>query len=204
MKKSKVTVDFIKYSPVNKASHYHTVIDHMTNNPLYPTPDASMIDAQKAVDALDKAIMAAADGGHLAISAMNDAIAAADAVFRILAAYVERIALGDETSILSSGFHFSKQPVFANKETLVAKDGSHTGSVLLDTIRVDKGVTYVWQMYKGKLPDNDSDWVQIGITTQTSFEINNLDIATKYYFRVAAVTPDGLQDFCAPVMKVVQ
>ncbi len=204
MRKPKVTVDFIKFSPVNKASHYHTVIDHMTNNPLYPTPDATLIDAQKVVDALDKAILAAADGSHLAISAMNDAIATADAVFRILAAYVERIALGDETTILSSGFHFSKQPVFANKETLVAKDGSHSGSVLLDTIRVDRGVTYVWQMYKGKLPDNDSDWVQIGITTQTSFEISNLEIATKYYFRVAAVTPDGIQDFCAPVMKVVQ
>jgi hypothetical protein len=204
MRKPKVTVDFIKFSPVNKASHYHTVIDHMTNNPLYPTPDATLIDAQKVVDALDKAILAAADGSHLAISALNDAIATADAVFRILAAYVERIALGDETTILSSGFHFSKQPVFANKETLVAKDGSHSGSVLLDTIRVDRGVTYVWQMYKGKLPDNDSDWVQIGITTQTSFEISNLEIATKYYFRVAAVTPDGIQDFCAPVMKVVQ
>ncbi len=204
MRKPKVTVDFIKFSPVNKASHYHTVIDHMTNNPLYPTPDATLIDAQKVVDALDKAILAAADGSHLAISAMNDTVAAADAVFRILAAYVERIALGDETTILSSGFHFSKQPVFANKETLVAKDGSHSGSVLLDTIRVDRGVTYVWQMYKGKLPDNDSDWVQIGITTQTSFEISNLEIATKYYFRVAAVTPDGIQDFCAPVMKVVQ
>jgi hypothetical protein len=204
MRKPKVTVDFIKYSPVNKASHYHTVIDHMTNNSLFSTPDASMIDAQKAVDALDKAILAAADGSHLAISAMNDAVASADAVFRILAAYVERIALGDETSILSSGFHFSKQPVFANKETLVARDGSHSGSVLLDTIRVDRGVTYVWQMFKGKLPDNDSDWVQIGITTQTSFEISNLEIATKYYFRVAAVTPDGLQDFSAPVMKVVQ
>jgi len=204
MKKSKVTVDFIKYSPVNKASHYHTVIDHMSNNQLFPTPDVSMLDAQKVVDALDKAILAAADGGHLAISAMNDAIAAADAVFRILAAYVERIALGDETSILSSGFHFSKQPAPRNKETLVAKDGSHSGSVLLDTIRVDKGVTYVWQMYKGKLPDNDSDWVQIGITTQTSFEINNLLIANIYYFRVAAVTPDGIQDFSAPIMKVVQ
>ncbi len=204
MKKPKVTVDFIKYSPINKANHYHTVIDHMSNNPLFPTPDATLIDAQKVADALDKAILAAADGSHLAISAMNDAVAAADALFRILAAYVERIALGDETSILSSGFHFSKQPVFANKETLVARDGSHSGSVLLDTIRVDRGVTYVWQMYKGKLPDNDSDWVQIAITTQTSFEINNLDIATKYYFRVAAVTPDGLQDFSAPVMKVVQ
>ena len=204
MRKPKVTVDFIKFSPVNKASHYHTVIDHMTNNPLYPTPDATLIDAQKVVDALDKAILAAEDGSHLAISALNDAVATADAVFRILAAYVERIALGDETTILSSGFHFSKQPVFANKETLVAKDGSHSGSVLLDTIRVDRGVTYVWQMYKGKLPDNDSDWVQIGITTQTSFEISNLEIATKYYFRVAAVTPDGIQDFCAPVMKVVQ
>jgi len=204
MRKSKVTVDFIKYSPINKANHYHTVIDHMSNNPLFPTPDATLIDAQKVADALDKAILAAADGSHLAISAMNDAVAAADAVFRILAAYVERIALGDETSILSSGFHFSKQPVFANKETLVARDGSHSGSVLLDTIRVDRGVTYVWQMYKGKLPDNDSDWVKIGITTQTSFEINNLDIANIYYFRVAAVTPDGIQDFSAPVMKVVQ
>ena len=198
MKKSKVTLDFIKFAPVNKASHYHSVIDHMSNNKLFPAPDASIIDAQKAVDALDKSIMAAADGGHLAISALNDA------VFRILAAYVERIALGDETSILSSGFHFSKQPAPRNKEILVAKDGSHSGSVLLDTLRVDRGVTYVWQMYKGKLPDNDSDWVQIGITPQTSFEINNLNIATKYYFRVAAVTPDGIQDFSAPEMKVVQ
>ncbi len=204
MKKSKVTVDFIKYSPVNKASHYHTVIDHMTNNSLFPTPDATLIDAQKVVDALDRAILAAADGGHLAISAMNDAVVAADAVFRILAAYVERIALGDETSIISSGFHFSKQPTPRNKEILAAKNGSHSGSVLLDTLRVERGVVYVWQMFKGKIPDNESDWVQIGITTQTSFEINNLDIANIYYFRVATVTPDGLQDFSAPVMKVVQ
>ncbi len=204
MKKSKVTVDFIKFSPINKANHYHTVINDMTNNPLFPTPDVSMDDAQKVVDALDKAIFAAADGGHLAMSALNDAVAAADAVFRILAAYVERIALGDETSILSSGFHFSKHPAPRNKEILVAKDGTHSGSVLLDTLRVDRGVVYVWQMYKGKLPDNDSDWVQIGITTQTSFEISHLDIANIYYFRVAAVTPDGIQDFSAPVMKVVQ
>ncbi len=204
MKKSKVTVDFIKYSPVNKANHYHTVIDHMSNNSLFPTPDTSLIDAQKVVDTLDKAILAAADGSHIAISALNDAVAAADAVFRILAAYVERTALGDETTILSSGFHFSKQPSPRNKETLVAKNGSHSGAVLLDTIRVYKGVVYVWQMYKGKLPDNDTDWVQIAITTQSSFEINNLDIACIYYFRVAAVTPDGIQDFSAPVMKVVQ
>lgn len=204
MKKPKVTLDFIKLSPVNKASHYHTVIDHMSNNSLYPSPDASMIDAQTVVVALDKAILAAVDGGHIAISALNDAVASADAVFRILAAYVERIALGDETSILSSGFHFSKQPAPRNKETLVAKDGSHSGSVQLDTLRIDRGVTYVWQMCKGKLPDNDNGWVQIGITTQTSFEISNLDIATIYYFRVAAVTPDGIQDFSAPVMKVVQ
>jgi hypothetical protein len=83
MKKPKVTVDFIKYSPVNKANHYHSVINHMSNNPLFPTLDASLIDAQKVVDVLDKAILAAADGSHLAISTLNDAVAAADAVFRI-------------------------------------------------------------------------------------------------------------------------
>ena len=45
MRKSKVTVDFIKYSPVNKANHYHSVINHMSNNPLFPKLDASLIDA---------------------------------------------------------------------------------------------------------------------------------------------------------------
>jgi len=64
MRKSKVTVDFIKYSPINKANHYHTVIDHMSNNPLFPTPDATLIDAQKVADALDKAILAASTSAH--------------------------------------------------------------------------------------------------------------------------------------------
>jgi len=204
MKRTKVMVDFIKHSPINKAGFCHNVIDCMTGNPLYPTPDVTMADAKKAADNLDKAILAALDGSHIAMSALHDAVADVDTLFRILAAYVDRIAEGDETSILSSGFHSSKQPVLSNKETLTAIDGSHSGSVKLIAKAVDRAAAYIWRIAYDKIPDNDSGWTQIGVTTCANFEISNLPIATKCFFQVAPVTPDGTLDFCAPVMKVIQ
>jgi hypothetical protein len=42
-----------------------------------------------------------------------------------------------------------------------------------------------------------------GSNTQASFEISGLAVGSKYYFRVAAITPDGVTDFIASVMKVV-
>ena len=42
-----------------------------------------------------------------------------------------------------------------------------------------------------------------GSSTQASFEISGLAVGSKHYFRVAAITPDGVTDFSAPVLKVV-
>jgi hypothetical protein len=49
--------------------------------------------------------MDAKDGAHTAVSAMHASEVSIDDIFRVLAAYVNRIAAGDETQILSSGFH---------------------------------------------------------------------------------------------------
>jgi hypothetical protein len=51
------------------------------------------------------------------------------AIFRTLAVYVDRKADGDETKILSSGFHISKQPTPIQKAPHTACDGVNSGCV---------------------------------------------------------------------------
>lgn len=203
MKRLKVVLDFIKLAIAEKITFYRSVISSMTGNDTFPTPDTPLTEAKAVVDALENSSIAAKDGSRTAISIMHDNEAKADDVFRTLAAYVDRMAAGDETKIISSGFHISKQPVPIQKALLTVDDGLNSGSVKLVAKAVDKAGAYIWQLAKDTLPETDSQWILSGTTTRCNYELSNLTVASKYYFRVAAVTPDGTTDFCAPVMKVV-
>ena len=44
--------------------------------------------------------------------------------------YVNKIAKGNETIILKSGFHLSKQPVHSQKAEIAVNDGSKSGDVI--------------------------------------------------------------------------
>ena len=203
MKKIKVVLDFIQFAVSQKIAFYRNVIAKLTDNPIYPNPEVPLADAKAVVDDFEAASVAARDGGHTAVSNMHDKETAADAVFRILVNYVINIADGDETKILSSGFHGSKQPVAQQKARLVVNNGSHSGSVKLVAKAIDKAGAYIWQYAKDALPTNESEWITVASTTQSYYELDGLTVAATYYFRVAAVTPSGTTDFCAPVSKIV-
>jgi hypothetical protein len=100
----------------------------MANNPHFPAPFIALNEAKLAVDKFEAAILASADGRRTAVSVMRDAEAAADSVFRALAGYVDLVADGNETIILSSGFDHCKQPVPHNKPVLEVVYGSVPGS----------------------------------------------------------------------------
>lgn len=203
MKKLKVLLDFIQLSVLAKIAFYRNVITKLTGNALFPTPDEPLTQAKTVVDTLENAFLATKDGSRTAISAMHDAEDVADGVFRNLAAYVDRIAVGNETAILSSGFHISKQPATTQKPDIDAQDGDNSGSVWLVARAVDKAGAYQWQYAKDAIPENEADWKDAAISTQSYYELTGLDVACKYYFRVAAITPTGKSDFTSPVMKVV-
>jgi len=203
MKKLKVILDFIRFAIAEKIAFYRSVILSLTDNDAFPTPDVSLTSAKTAVDDLENAFIASKDGSRTAISVMHDKEEAADAILRTLAAYVDRMAAGDETKILSSGFHLSKQPTPIQKAPLTVEDGANSGSVKLVAKAVEKAGAYIWQHAKDALPETESEWINSGTSTRSYYELTGLTVASKYYFRVAAVTPDGTSDFCAPVMKVV-
>ena len=203
MKTAKALLDFIRFSVSVKIVFYYHVINKLTGNPFFSHPDIPLDDAKVATNALETAFMATKDGSHTAISAMYNAEETADHIFRLLVAYVNRIARGDETALLSSGFHVLKQPATFQKPFLVVIESDNSGSVKLVAKSVARAGAYIWQMAKDKLPESEEEWATIGYSTGANFQVANLNAPAKYYFRVAAITPDGTLDFTPAVMKVV-
>jgi hypothetical protein len=203
MKKPKPVFDFAQYAIAEKISFFRHVNSQLYGNPLYPTPDIPEAEATAVVDALEAAMQAAKEGGPSAMSALHDAVERADTLYRNLAHYVERIAAGDETSILSSGFHVSKQPIIKPKAELVALDGEHSGDVKLVGKAKDRGAAYRWQMSKESDDGTEGVWVDAGTSTRATFQVSGLQIMKRYKFRYAVVTPTGTSDFCEPVSKII-
>ena len=199
----KVLLNFIQFSVIEKVSYYRNLVAKTTGNPLLPTPEISMAELTAALDQFEAAIVSARDGSHIAISALHDCETATDKKFRILAHYVDKIADGDETTILSAGFQASKDPAPRNKPPLSAYNGSHSGSVILDTKAIDKAGSYIIQIADGSGPFVETDWRIVAVVTQSRYEVTGLIKGKVYSFRVAAVTPSGTTDFCAPVEKLV-
>ena len=199
----KVLLNFIQFPVTDKVSFYRNSVAKTTGNALFPTPEISMADLTAALDLFEAAIVAASDGSHIAISALHDCELATDKKFRILAHYIDKIADGDETTILSAGFQASKDAATRNKMPLSAYDGSHSGSVILDSKAIEKAGAYIIQIAEGAGPFVESDWRIVAIVTQARYEVTGLIKGKVYSFRVAAVTPTGTTDYCAPVEKLV-
>jgi len=203
MKKVRAVLDFIKLSEASKVQFYRQVIDQLSGNAYFPTPDVPIADAIAIVDALESALLAASNGGHADKAALYAQATKTENVFRTLVAYVNRIADGDAVIIASSGFHESSQPVITSKPMLSVIDGTNSGGVKLVAKAIGGAGAYIWQYAKDNPPANDSEWHTAGTGTRASFEIAGLTAACRYYFRMAAVTPNVVTNFCTPVPKIV-
>jgi len=68
---------------------------------------------------------------------------------------------------------------------------------------MNKATAYVWQYYVGAEVPAEEQWLFGGCSTQASFEMTGLTRGSRVWFRVAAVTREGMQTFTQPVMKIV-
>ena len=198
MRKIYILQDFLGLSVGQKIVFLRNVLVRLTGHPTFTNPDVSLTEAKVKVDNFETASIAAKDGGHTAVSLMHDAEKEVDAYFKKIVIYVDRIADGNETLILSSGFHTTKEPTAFQKVPLAVLDGKNSGSVLLVAKAMDKSGAYIWQISR-----NMTDWTTIGHSTRASFEEPGLTVGEICHFRVAGITPTGTTDFTESVMKVV-
>ena len=199
----KVLLSFIQYPSSEKLSYYRNVVSKTSGNAVFSTTEISFAELTTALDQFEAAIVAARDGSHTATSVLHDTEFATDKKFRILASFVDKIADGDETIILSAGLQATKDAGARTKPPLTATHGTNSGNVKLSAKAKDKAGAYIFRSAKGTGPFVASDWVIIAIVTQASYEVTGLIKGEFYNFDFAAVTPTGTTDFCAPVEILV-
>jgi len=203
MRRTKVVLDFMAYPVVEKVPFYRNISIQLADTSLFPNLPVPLETIKAAIDDFENALLAAKDGAHSAIAIRNDKEVAADECFRDLAAYVNKVANGDETIIIQSGFHASKQPIPHQKPELAIYDGSHSGSVLLKIKAIEGAVAYIWQYIQEATPNSASVWITVNTSTVANFQIDHLIPGVTYSFRYASISSDGTSDFCTPVSKIV-
>ena len=203
MKKTKVSLDFIRMPVALKILFCRSVLLDLTGNSSYQMPDVSLEDAKTAVDNLEIAALAAVGGSNLATAQMHEKEKIVNDLFHNLAAYVERLANGDEAKIISSGFHCTQQPSPYIKLPLAINYGLISGTIILVAKAIDNAGSYEGYYAIGELPATDAGWVSAGKSTSANFEIAGLTVGAKYYFTMSAVTTKGTTDFCEPVSKII-
>jgi hypothetical protein len=203
MKKVKVILDFIRFAIGEKIEFYRNVITLMTGNTAFSKPDVELVALTALVDKLETDYMASRSGSHELIAKMNQSQEAADEAFRKQAQYVNRIADGDPAVILGAGFHVSKERQPYLRKEFNAIFGVNPGEIILIRKAINGAKSYAWQSCTGALPNNDQSWTFVGFSTQARYVIKGLASGTKYWFRVAAITSNGLGPWSDPIMKVV-
>jgi len=200
----KTLLDFIKLPVVAKIAFYRNVVAKLrANSSIFSNPDKDLGTVTTLVDVLDARYLAAQDGGRSATAAMREAEEAADAAFRILANYVDRVANGHETTILLSGFNPSQTHASYQKPGLKVDNGETSGSMKLVAKAVEDAGAYIWQVAKDSLPADASGWAYAGFSTQATFTVTGLTVGSRYYFRFAAITSTGVADFTEAIGKIV-
>jgi len=203
MKKEHVVLDFVKIPFAHKIEVGRNVETQMKSNPSFATPDVPYTDMKAGTDLLEVRYMASLSGGKVETALLHQADDAWVDNMRTQAYYVDRIAKGDSAIILSSGFNLSKQPSPSTRAEFSVELGEMSGSVLLRRQKVDGARSYIWQLYMGEFPANETDWTNVQVTTQVSVILSRLLPLNKYWFRVAAVTASGTSAFSIPIMQVV-
>jgi hypothetical protein len=204
MKKFKALLNFTRLSIIEKIGFFRNVIEKMTGNVDFPTPDVPLVEATALVSKLEASYYAARDGSHTAVAYMYQCEEEADDCFRTLAAYVTRASAGEESKILGTGFLCSKEPSPRPKAELIVKEGTKPGSFILRRHTVLDARSYLWQYSQGDLPASDANWKVLNVTTKSKNEATGLTSGLKYWFRVAAVTPEGTGAFTPAVSKIAQ
>ena len=203
MKKVKTVLDFLRFPVSDKIEFYRNAISKITGNTYFTTPDIPMATATTQVNTLETDFVAAKTGAHQAVAKMHQSEKIADATFRKLALYVDRIADGNDAIILSSGFHISKQPDTKRTKSFEVNAGQNSGEIDLAHQSVAGAKAYIWQYSIGNLPTDDKQWLMGDATTKAKITLTGFESGTKIWFRVLAVTANGTQPCSDPVLKVV-
>jgi hypothetical protein len=194
MNKFKVKLSLSRKDVPAKIEMGRTVHDNMSTMPVFGAMNPTAVQLKAGTDALESAFILRATGAHLAVADMHAAEEDFDTLMTALGAFVDNVAQGDESIILSAGMQTRKQPVPVGIPAKVVNLRGRALDVL--------GTIYLrWKSVYGKKSYNvymkldgetDEQYVLVAQPTKASITFSDLESAQYYWFRVEAVGSDGI------------
>ncbi|NGM61953.1 fibronectin type III domain-containing protein [Sphingobacterium sp. SGG-5] len=198
-RKMKALIDFTRKKEDGLVVAANTIIGAMTDNPHYVTPMPALEDVQALVDDFSNKLIAARRRGSPEETALKDEAKPllVDALHQ-LAYYVNLVAKGHLSTLLSSGFPVSSpdgpSTVPYAIEYVRLTDGYQSGQVRLDFAKQDGIRIYEYQYRNVTL--TELEWSDRLATTSSRGNIlAPLEPGQRYEVRVRAVNTQGAGDW---------
>ena len=180
------------------------VIESMTGNAHFTTPDPTLAELKNLTDDLETKFLLAQTGDHVAHSDMLEARTKLEKQLKSEVLYVEKIAGGNETVLRSSGFPLTGDPNPTQRIDFWAVRGPNSGEILTGRTAYPRARAYVLQYFVGdNLPADPKLWIWAMVSTKTRIRVTGLEKGTTVWFRSCAVTPDGMMPWGDPKAVVV-
>lgn len=191
---AQIKLDFKGKTPEELVNIFTEIINAMTGNPAFPTPNptlAVLIATRDLLLTRINDVKAKENAWRAAIAARDTQEDVSVDLFTLLSSYVQNASGGDEVKILSSGYQVrstatSSSPLTAPQD-LRATSGDNEGEIDLTWDRVRNASSYEVQCREQGAPE----WQPVKTVTQSRLTIENLTPGKTYTFRVRAIGAQG-------------
>ncbi|MFT3935234.1 MAG: hypothetical protein QM726_16530 [Chitinophagaceae bacterium] len=204
MKPARILRDFMRLSEIGLQARGNSVANGMKGNPYFPNPGLALSGLDAANLEYANAITAALTGDSIKRSAKKEAKAKLQAVLSGLAYYVEGVAMGNRTILLSSGFAVSAESrsgaVLVSVENFKVVHGKNSGEMRLSANRVKGASTYCF--YFGYANGDTMVWENVS-QAGCRITLKNLQPGKTYTFYIKAKGANEKYVQSESIIKVV-
>lgn len=212
--KARTSLKLGRRSPSNVVEFAHTVVQAMTGNANFLTPVPALSVVAQAASDLDNAISNTQMNTKMHTALVKTSRQVLHSVLSLLALYVDLIAQGDESVILSAGMDASSysrsSSMLLPPASVTATSTTTEGAVEVAWSKVANAHAYVIELSDGSAATGTDSrkvlfitWSIADVITKTHVTLPALQSGIKYAIRVYAVGARGKSATSTPVVVKV-
>ena len=169
------------------------IVLRLTGNVYFTNPSPTLAIIIAAINALETAWEAAADGGKILRAKMKVREQELVDLMLLLENYVANASGGDEQKILSAGFDIKKTNTHSKRKSgVIVSSTSGQVELTAETTKASRSA-FEWQYCKDPMPAEISEsgnaWVPADMTIAATTTLKNLPLREKLWFRVRTILP---------------
>lgn len=201
----KIIISFTKLRDDDLDTKSLVIINSLTGNANFPTPQPSLADIAASRNAYINALSANETGGKQQTLVKNEARKDLEAKLRLLGLYVQANCSNNEVIAQGSGFDIQKSRtptgILERPTNFKVENGPASGTLIASSDKVDGAKTYVYQITTAPVSDN-SIWQTEYASTKTHMFVG-LTPGTQYAVKMAGIGVEPMLIYSDLLMRFV-